>query len=295
MRPPRCSWRRRCFNRSTGLCRNRRCNDGAPLGPVDRDRRPAVSARDRLHDREPEAGRAAAAGIVRAGEAFERAREELRREARALVAHAQLDRAVLGRRPRAERCRRRAAGRCRRGCRAPARAGAGRRRPSSFAAVSTSMALPLCGAGAREAARDGVRAAPAATTGSRAAAARPRRCGREPAGPPRAGRCGRPRPRRAQRRLELLARAGPPQRELELRAQERERRPQLVACVGDEASLALEPGLEPLEHRVERLAERRISSSRGRERQPLAGPLADTSSARRRIVSTGRSAAPATK
>ena len=56
MRPPRYSWRRRCSNRSTGLCRNRQCNDGAPPGPVDRDRRAAVSARDRLHDREPEAG-----------------------------------------------------------------------------------------------------------------------------------------------------------------------------------------------------------------------------------------------
>ena len=55
----------------------------------------------------------------------------------------------------------------------------------------------------------------------------------------------------AQLRLAL----GVVEREVELGAKQRERRPQLVPGLGDEAALALERSLEPGEHLVERLAE----------------------------------------
>ena len=45
------------------------------------------------------------------------------------------------------------------------------------------------------------------------------------------------------------------QRKLELCPQKRQRGPQLVSGVGDEPALTLEPGLEPGEHRVQRLPE----------------------------------------
>ncbi len=86
---------------------------------------------------------------------------------------------------------------------------------------------------------------------------------------------------RAQRRLELLGRARLPERELELRLQDRERRPQLVARVGDELPLALEAGVEPHEHLVHgraettdlvvRLGERKAPTrARGRDLRRLA-------------------------
>ena len=55
--------------------------------------------------------------------------------------------------------------------------------------------------------------------------------------------------------LELLRRSRTAQRQLELGAKRGERSPQLVARVGDEAALALEPVLEPREHLVQRAAE----------------------------------------
>ncbi len=60
---------------------------------------------------------------------------------------------------------------------------------------------------------------------------------------------------RPKRLLELLPRARAAQGQLQLGLQERQGRPQLVARVRDEAALALEPVLEPTEHRVERLPE----------------------------------------
>ena len=60
------------------------------------------------------------------------------------------------------------------------------------------------------------------------------------------------------------------QRELELGAQERERRPELVARVGDEAALVLERRLEPLEHVVQRLGEPRDLVLRRWHGQPAA-------------------------
>src|SRR5581483_1355783 len=61
---------------------------------------------------------------------------------------------------------------------------------------------------------------------------------------------------RANRGLELRSRPRTAQRELELAAQQGERRPQLVARVAQEAALVLERRLEPLEHVVQRLGER---------------------------------------
>jgi hypothetical protein len=55
--------------------------------------------------------------------------------------------------------------------------------------------------------------------------------------------------------LELGDRPPPPKGDLELGTEERERRAKLVARVRDEATLAREPRLEAVEHRVQRLAE----------------------------------------
>ena len=75
--------------------------------------------------------------------------------------------------------------------------------------------------------------------------------------------------RGARRGPQLVGATRPPQRQLELGLQQRERRPQLVARLGDEAALALEPGLEPGEHLVQRSREPAISSSRRRDGKPL--------------------------
>ncbi len=75
---------------------------------------------------------------------------------------------------------------------------------------------------------------------------------------------------RAQRALQLLLRPGPPQRELQLGPERRERRAQLVAGVRDETTLALETRVEPAEHRVERLAETSDLVLRRRQREPSA-------------------------
>ena len=64
-----------------------------------------------------------------------------------------------------------------------------------------------------------------------------------------------------------------PERQLELRSQQRKRRPQLVAGVGHEVALAGQRRLEPAEHRVQRLAEALDLVPRVRHRQPLAGRL----------------------
>jgi hypothetical protein len=58
--------------------------------------------------------------------------------------------------------------------------------------------------------------------------------------------------RGAERVLELLSRAGAPERELELRLQQSERRAQLVARIRHEPPLVLDRGVEPREHAVER-------------------------------------------
>jgi hypothetical protein len=61
--------------------------------------------------------------------------------------------------------------------------------------------------------------------------------------------------RGVERVLELELRAWASERQLELGLEQRQRRPQFMACVCDESPLALERGLEPLEHLVQRLPE----------------------------------------
>ena len=68
----------------------------------------------------------------------------------------------------------------------------------------------------------------------------------------------------------LLGTARPAQRELELRLQERERSPELVACLRDESALALEPCFEPCEHRPQRCGRERVARKRGEEQQKRA-------------------------
>ena len=78
-------------------------------------------------------------------------------------------------------------------------------------------------------------------------------------------------------------------RRLELGLQDRERRAQLVARVGDELALALEGVLEPREHLVERLPEPADLVVRLRQRQALAAARSARSASRAaRIASTGR-------
>ena len=78
---------------------------------------------------------------------------------------------------------------------------------------------------------------------------------------------------RAQRSFELALGAGGIERELDLGAEERERRAQLVARVGDEAPLAFERDFDPGEQLVQRVAQAGELVVRGRYRQPL-GELA---------------------
>src|SRR5207244_12291253 len=74
--------------------------------------------------------------------------------------------------------------------------------------------------------------------------------------------------RLAERGAQLLLAACEVEREVELRAEERERRAQLVARLGDEVSLPLDRRLEPREHLVQRLAEAVELVARPRHPQP---------------------------
>ncbi len=70
-----------------------------------------------------------------------------------------------------------------------------------------------------------------------------------------------------ERLLELVSAAWVPERELQLRLQQRERGAQLVTRVGDEAPFALERGVEPAEHGVQGLSEAADLVARRRQRQ----------------------------
>ncbi len=74
--------------------------------------------------------------------------------------------------------------------------------------------------------------------------------------------------------LELVPSARGLERQLDLGLQVRERSPELVACVGDEAPLPLERRLQAPEHRVQRLSEAVELVPRLRQRQLLAGAVA---------------------
>ena len=84
-----------------------------------------------------------------------------------------------------------------------------------------------------------------------------------------------------------------PRRELELRAQDRQRGAQLVPGVGDETALPVQGLLQPGEQRVDGGAQRcDLVAGRGDPQPPVEIPVADLRGLRR-IRSTGRSAAPA--
>ena len=216
-----------------------------PPSPVPRRRAvPPCGAGDRVDDRQARARcrRATAARSPRR-EALEGAAVEVRREARARGRATCEPDAVAGRRrPRARPARRRGGARCRPGSRAPARAAAGRRRTPSPSGRSTRELARPAPTRAPEAARGRWRAARATSSGSGRRAACPRRRGRARAGPRRAGRAGRP-PRggRGDRRAQLLGASGRSRSASSSSVlEERQRRAQLVARVGDEAALALE-------------------------------------------------------
>ena len=186
--------------------------------------------------------------------------------------------------------RRRGRARCRPGCRAPARRVAvGVELELVVARLEISRPSVL---GARREARRRVARAARAATPSRRIGSGPGRRGRSAAGPRRAATAARV-SSAAERSalLELLARARPPQRELELGPQQGERRAQLVARVGDEAALVLDGRLRG--GRACRSASPRAGGSRRAPAAPAALPGVagrDRGCARRRIASTGRSA-----
>ncbi len=196
--------------------------------------------------------------------------------------------------PRAGSRPRRGAARCRRGCRGPARGAAGRRRGRSRPTRSMRGRRPP--RASREAARDGLEQ----LTGLNGLAAERQA--------PVVGSC---------KHEEVLGQAdesvglacaerrassssasvrGLPEGELELGLQERERRAELVARVGDEAPLSLDRALQP--RRASRSASRRAARSRparGRSGRRRPGSDAEIAAASARISSTGRRAAPASQ
>ena len=73
-----------------------------------------------------------------------------------------------------------------------------------------------------------------------------------------------------ERGVQLLGTPRPAERELELGLQQRERRPELVARIRNEAALALEPGLEPCEHRSQRRGREHVARERGEQQHERA-------------------------
>ena len=242
---------------------------------------------DRPHDREPEPRAAARTRRVGAAEALERAPRELR-----------------GRRPR--RGRRRRARSSRRRVRAPSVTGP----PPWRSALSTRLPSACSSRAGRPAAR--ARRASTAS-GRSSSAARPAKRSRTVASRPAASSGSRPQlqlpgvgprhheqvvgepaephrllQRGGDRRAQLLGRALAPERDLELAAQDRQRRAQLVAGVRGERPLGLQRPLEPRQHLVQRVAEPVDLVVRPRYGQPLR-----RASGRRSATRAGASARPA--
>jgi hypothetical protein len=84
-------------------------------------------------------------------------------------------------------------------------------------------------------------------------------------------RCESSLPSASARRAQLLGRAPALQGELQLGLEDRKRRAQLVACVGDEGPLVLEGFAEAQEHRVQRLPQPGDLIVGRRHRQALVG------------------------
>ena len=216
----------------------------------------AVRRRDRPHDRQPQPGAASGAAVVGAGEALERLGLEPVREAGPVVGDLEHDRAVVAR------------GRTALTSPPPWRSALSTRLPSacSIRSGSSSAPSPLGRGDARSLARASrARSSNRVRTRSSSTAQLDRLAGdRQPA-------LVRSRDHqqvlgelrepvdlldgRAKRGAQLLGRAARAPRELELGPQGRQRGAQLVAGVGDEDALALQRGLDPVEHRVERLPE----------------------------------------
>ncbi len=230
-----------------------------------------MGRRDQVDDREAEPGAALAAGLVGAAEALERPLEEAGRKARAVVADVQLDAPVRRARPE------------------PDRALAVAERVLDQVVERLLEPQPVAGEDDRAAvdleAAAGLVGAHGEAAGDRLeqrarldllppelqlALLPPREQQQvlgdpgEPVGLDRGG---------AERLLELGDRPLPPQRQVELRPQQRERRPQLVARVGDEAALVLDGGLDPRQHLVQRPAEPGDLVLAGRHGQPAPGRL----------------------
>ena len=162
------------------------------------------------------------------------------------------------------------AARCRRGCRRPALRAVGRhgargrprhpsrsRRPASSARDRKRSAMPSrSSAAATGSRRTGSSPPSARASTSRSSASRESRSVSSAAD--------------RTRLVQLLRSALAAKGEVELCAEHRERRPQLVARIGDEAALSLECRLQTGEHRVQRLAEPAQLVFRRRQRQPPA-------------------------
>src|SRR5688572_11995734 len=239
-----------------GIQASRECDpDGHAAFPaVRRARRAPVGLRDRPDDREAETGASRAPSRIRAAEALERVREERRRKPRTVVADRQHDATV-----------RRFGGEANRAVTvaqsvvdedverlldAPAI------RTEHDVAGSRHPERPTTSCGSRGiSARDGVqhrlrtmlgdakRQLPVVGTRQDEKILREA----DEALDLLAG--------RQQGVLQLLRRAGPAGRELELGPQRRQRRAQLVARIRDETSLPLEAGVQPVEHPVQRSSE----------------------------------------
>ena len=226
-----------------------------PPGSVRRRRGSAVCAGDRLDDRQPETRAPASASNVRPAEALEGVRQELRRESPAVVPDRQLDRTVFDRAHRAGPSLRRGGARCRRGCRAPARGGDDLPRSPSLATQRPRATGRLRALASRSGPRP--RPAPRGHGGARRLRSSLPSSARASTSRSPASRTSRSTSSAAERRAcsLLVSRARAAESELELRLEQAERGAKLVARVGHEAPLARDPGLEPSEHLVQRLAQ----------------------------------------
>ena len=242
-----------------------------------------MGLRDRSDDRQPEAGAAAASRAVAAGEALERRRGRRggpgRRRGRgggprrrATRPPARSDRPAV------------ADARCRAGC--PSACSS---RSGSASTTSPSAATTVASGAWRSRTRS-------SSSPTRSSSRADRQLALVAAGDHQQVLGERDEPvgllgGRPQRVGQLLVRAPARQRELELGLEDRQRRPELVAGVGDERPLARERRLDAVEHRVQ--GRRRA----GRSRRPSSGTgsraprsVASISAARARMRSTGRSA-----
>ena len=266
----------------------------AAPGAVRSGHRAAVRLGDRAHDRKAQAG-PFVDGVPAAVERLEDGVQLGGVEAGAGVVDLDGDRLAVGGRgdvddARLEAC---AGARSRSGCRAPAGPScrrAPRSRPVPRPPGRRRQRRPS-GRTRAGSPRPGPRATRASdASGSARAPPAPGR-----AGPRRRGRGGSPRRTRPRgRRGDRRGCAPSGERRVDLGLQDRERRPQLVARVVDEAALALERLLEPVEGEVQRHGQAARACRRSRAPgSRWVGSDAEMAAASRRMRSTGRSAAPA--